>query len=306
MPYPSSTPRFTPPALATVSVLLAVALASAASAQATAPATAPDVPATAPATQPAQANPIAIINTNKGVIRVELLADAAPKTVANFIGLATGTKTFTNPASGEPMKGKFYDGLVFHRVIPNFMIQGGDPLGTGRGNPGFQFEDEIDADALGLNEVKAFDENGQPNPVLGIRSQQQFQQTVILPVYRELGITSQATFDQKKDQLQARVDALIATGTVKDVLELQGYQYIEGLPSQKPLRGMLAMANAGPNTNGSQFFINVADTPWLAGKHTVFGRVLEGMEVVDAISTVPTDRENRPNEPVVIDSVVIE
>ncbi|MEM6393094.1 MAG: peptidylprolyl isomerase [Planctomycetota bacterium] len=247
-----------------------------------------------------------MLTTNKGVIRVELLADAAPKTVANFVGLATGTKTFNNPATGEPMTGKFYDGLVFHRVIPNFMIQGGDPLGTGRGSPGYRFEDEIDADALGLNDVKAFDENGQPNPVLGIRSQQQFQQTIILPLYEELGINSQATFDQKKDQLQTRVDALIANGTVKDVFEMQGYAYTEGLPSKKPLRGMMAMANAGPNTNGSQFFINVADTPWLAGKHTVFGKVLEGMDVVDAISMVPTGPQNRPAEPVVIESVVIE
>jgi peptidyl-prolyl cis-trans isomerase B (cyclophilin B) len=143
------------------------------------------------------------LHTNQGDIAVELYDDDAPKTVDNFLSLAR--------------KG-FYDGVIFHRVIPDFMIQGGDPTGTGSGGPGYTFEDEF-------NE----------HPVA---------------------------------------------------------------------RGALAMANAGPNTNGSQFFIVTAEScPWLDGKHTVFGRVTDGMDVVDAISTLDADPRDRPREDVVIESV---
>jgi cyclophilin family peptidyl-prolyl cis-trans isomerase len=145
----------------------------------------------------------ATLHTNKGAIVLELFDDDAPKTVQNFVDLA--------------QKG-FYDGVVFHRVIPDFMIQGGDPTGTGRGGPGYQFEDEINEHKLVL--------------------------------------------------------------------------------------GTLAMANAGPNTNGSQFFIVTADeTPWLDGKHTAFGRVTDGLDVVEEISRVATDAQDRPRDDVVIERV---
>jgi cyclophilin family peptidyl-prolyl cis-trans isomerase len=147
----------------------------------------------------------ATLHTNKGAIDVELFDDDAPKTVGNFVKLA-----------GDG----FYDGVIFHRVIPDFMIQGGDPTGTGSGGPGYQFEDE---------------------------------------------------FNQ-----------------------------------HKVIRGALAMANAGPNTNGSQFFIVTAgETPWLDGKHTVFGRVTDGMDVVDAISAVDRDARDKPYEDVVIERVEV-
>jgi len=147
----------------------------------------------------------ATMHTNHGTIEVELFDDDAPKTVDNFVKLA---------------RDGFYDGVIFHRVIPDFMIQGGDPTGTGRGGPGYTFEDE-------------FNDN-------------------------------------------------------------------------KVVRGALAMANAGPNTNGSQFFIVTTEAaPWLDGKHTVFGRVTSGQDVADAISNVDRDGRDRPLEPVVIESVVI-
>jgi cyclophilin family peptidyl-prolyl cis-trans isomerase len=145
----------------------------------------------------------ATLHTNHGAIELELFDGDAPKTVENFRTLA-----------GDG----FYDGVVFHRVIPDFMIQGGDPTGTGAGGPGYTFEDE-------------------PN-------------------------------------------------------------------EQRVVRGALAMANAGPNTNGSQFFVVTADAcPWLDGKHTVFGRVTGGMDVVDAISAVETDGRDRPREDVTIERV---
>jgi cyclophilin family peptidyl-prolyl cis-trans isomerase len=143
------------------------------------------------------------LHTNHGAISFELFDDDAPKTVENFVKLA---------------KDGFYDGVVFHRVIPDFMIQGGDPTGTGRGGPGYTFEDEFN--------------------------------------------------------------------------------------EHKVARGALAMANAGPNTNGSQFFIVTAEaTPWLDGKHTVFGRVTDGMDVVDAISELETDANDKPRSDVTIERV---
>ena len=163
----------------------------------------------------------AILKTSKGDITINLLPDHAPATVENFVGLAEGTKDYNDDAgrSGE----KYYDGLGFHRVIEGFMIQGGCPLGTGTGGPGYTFKDEF---------------------------------------HPELGFT-------------------------------------------KPY--LLAMANAGPGTNGSQFFITVGATPWLTGKHTIFGEVADqsSRDVVDAIATSPTGAMDRPQEPVVIDSVEI-
>jgi peptidyl-prolyl cis-trans isomerase B (cyclophilin B) len=145
----------------------------------------------------------ATLHTNHGAIDVELFDEDAPKTADNFAKLA---------------RDGFYDGVIFHRVIPDFMIQGGDPTGTGRGGPGYTFEDEIN--------------------------------------------------------------------------------------EHKVVRGALAMANAGPDTNGSQFFIVTAEaTPWLDGKHTVFGRVTSGLDVVDAISQVETDANDQPREPVTIERV---
>lgn len=165
---------------------------------------------------------IANFETNMGSFKVKLLPGDAPKTVENFVGLANGTKEFADPKTGQKTKRRFYDGLIFHRVIPDFMIQGGDPLGTGTGGPGYKFEDEVNS----------------------------------------------RTFDKV---------------------------------------GILAMANAGPNTNGSQFFVTVAKTPWLNGKHTIFGEVIEGYDVVEKISKVDgTPGNNRPYKDVVLERIDIE
>ena len=164
----------------------------------------------------------ATLNTSQGPIKVRLFPDQAPKTVRNFVELAEGSRKWTDPRSGAQTSDPLYDGTIFHRVIPDFMVQGGDPLGTGTGGPGYKFGDEIHPDL-------AFD-----RPYL------------------------------------------------------------------------LAMANAGPGTNGSQFFITVAATPWLTGKHTIFGEVTEGADIVQAISQASTDRRDRPSQDVVLESVVIE
>ncbi|PZR09791.1 MAG: peptidylprolyl isomerase [Archangium gephyra] len=162
-------------------------------------------------------------DTTEGPIVVRLFAKEAPKTVENFVGLATGEKAWNHPDTGEAMKNKpLYDGTIFHRCIKEFMVQGGDPAGTGRGGPGFTFEDEFQ---------------------------------------------SGRRFDRP---------------------------------------GLLAMANRGPNTNGSQFFITVIPTSWLSGKHTIFGEVISGQDIVDRVANViPKGANDRPRTDVVIKKLTI-
>ena len=164
----------------------------------------------------------ATLRTSQGTVQVRLFPDQAPKTVRNCVELAEGSREWTDPTTGRATTAKLYDGTIFHRVIPDFMIQGGDPLGSGRGGPGYQFADEFHPD----------------------------------------------------------------------------------LRFDRPY--LLAMANAGPGTNGSQFFITVIPTPWLNGKHTIFGEVIEGADVVDRISRVKTGSQDRPGEDVTIESVSID
>jgi peptidyl-prolyl cis-trans isomerase A (cyclophilin A) len=165
---------------------------------------------------------IAVFETSMGTFKAELYPDKAPKTVENFVALAKGTKEWEDPKTHKKEKKPLYNGTIFHRVIPGFMIQGGDPLGNGTGGPGYQFGDEFSPD---LHHDTA---------------------------------------------------------------------------------GMLSMANAGPGTNGSQFFVTVAPTPHLDGKHTIFGKVIDGMDVVKKISTTKTGSQDRPVEPVVIKHLKIE
>ena len=247
----------------------------------------------------AKENPAYLIKTSLGDIAVELFAADAPVTVRNFIDLAGGSKEFTDPATGKKAKRPFYDGLIFHRVIKNFMIQGGCPLGTGTGSPGYRFEDEINADALGLEKIKALDPQRGPHPFFGIRSQRDFQMMLLQPLFREMNIASQEDLDKRKKD----VDSALLKLSLKHAYENIGYRYSDKGSGHHPVRGALAMANAGPNTNGSQFFINLVDTPWLAGKHTVFGRVASGMDVVDKIGQVPANAQGKPDEDVVIISI---
>jgi peptidyl-prolyl cis-trans isomerase A (cyclophilin A) len=165
----------------------------------------------------------AVFNTSEGSFTCRLFEKDAPKTVQNFVELAEGKREWTHPTTHKKASDRLYDNTIFHRVIPDFMIQGGDPAGTGFGGPGYQFEDETRG--------------------------------------------SSHRFD-------------------------------------KP--GKLAMANSGPNTNGSQIFVTVADTSWLTGKHTIFGEVVDGYDVVEKISKVPRNRQDKPNKDVVLKSVTIE
>lgn len=172
---------------------------------------------------PRQPGTYATLTTSEGTIVCRLFEKEAPKTVQNFTDLAEGKREWKHPSTGKKSSDRLYDNTIFHRVIPNFMVQAGDPAGTGFGGPGYQFEDET------RNSPHKFD---------------------------------------------------------------------------KP--GKLAMANSGPNTNGSQFFITVAPTQWLTGKHTIFGEVVEGQEIAEKIAGVARGRNDKPNKDVVLQSVVIE
>ncbi len=230
------------------------------------------------------------IQTSMGSMILELFPKEAPETVANFIGLAQGEKPFEDPETGALVSRPFYDGLIFHRVIDGFMIQGGSPTGIGNGTPGYSFKDEINARSLGLDRMLAIDEEGIPHPFLRIASQTQFQAVILEPLFAEMNISSQEDLENNYATIEENINSL----TIKDVYENQGYEYTETLSSRMPVRGVIAMANAGPNSNGSQFFINLIDTEWLAGKHTVFGRIRQGMDILDEIAVTPVDEQDRP------------
>jgi len=244
-------------------------------------------------------NFMCIIQTNMGNIEVELFQKNAPKTVANFMSLAEGTKEFTESKTGKKAKKPFYDGLIFHRVIKDFMLQGGCPQGNGRGGPGFSFADEIDAVALGLDKLKAVDPKKGPHPFLMIRTKEDYHRIIVSPIFQSLGITSQEELDKRKEEVADSLKSL----TLKQAYENMGYSYSDKGSPHPPVRGSLAMANSGPNTNGSQFFINLVDTNWLTGKHTVFGKVIKGMDIVDKIGAVKVGTGSKPVEDVKIISI---
>lgn len=209
----------------------------------------------------------AIMATTSGDMVIELYANEAPKTVQNFIDLAQGEKEFTTEKGME--KRPFYDGLKFHRVIKDFMAQGGCPRGDGTGGPGYKFEDEINGKSLGLDTLK-------------VKEAPYYQTQLQRAVLSEFNIQSRQELEEKGQEVEAAyMDAMELS--VLEILFRVGYRFNEVLTSKRPVRGSLAMANAGPNTNGSQFFINQVDNVNLTGIHTVFGQLITGYEVLDRI-----------------------
>ena len=245
-------------------------------------------------------NPIVVIETSKGRIEVELWKDKTPKTVDNFLGLALGTKEYTDLKTGEKIKKPFYNGLIFHRVIDDFMIQGGCPIGNGTGGPGYSFEDET---FYPSKEIKGKIKDISQASVVWFK--------VLLPLYQ-----------RKRD----KIDSSYLKNLIDECLQAQSFSplkehsidkikkeadYKKKLTSQGGLihpvaYGTLAMANSGPNSNGSQFFIVTKKdgTPWLNGKHTVFGKVLKGMDIVHEIEKTPTEQD-RPLKDVVIKKITL-
>jgi cyclophilin family peptidyl-prolyl cis-trans isomerase len=200
----------------------------------------------------------ATIDTNYGTIEIDLFEDNAPKTVNNFVFLA---------------EDDFYSGLTFHRVVEDFVIQGGDPQGSGSGGPGYSFEDEINPKSLDLDDILVRDAD------------------FLATLY-------------DSNTLRENADL-----TVEDFYDdVIGYNYDYSIISKPFKPGVIAMANSGPDTNGSQFFITVSDSDveYLNGRHTVFGEVIDGMDVVDEIAAVSTGMKDKPVEDVLIEDIEIE
>lgn len=233
----------------------------------------------APAQQSHGKRPMLTMTTELGAMEIELWPDIAPKTVDNFIGLAKGTKEFKDPKTGEMVKRPFYDGLTFHRVISDFMIQGGCPLGTGTGDPGYKFEDEC------------YDTDG-GKPITGAITDE----ALAIRIFQEVLAPYFQRTPKPDAELAAVVDECQKQQSGKPLMAHPVEWYMEKTGTKTPLMAQgklkaaveyatICMANAGPNTNGSQFFIvtKKEGCDWLNGKHTVFGKVLKGMDVAHAI-----------------------
>lgn len=248
----------------------------------------------------------ATIDTSMGPIVVHLLDQQAPKTVENFVGLAEGTRLLEEGAprsEAEP----FYDGLTFHRVIEDFMIQGGDPSGDGTGGPGYTFEDETYV---------------QGEPIAGrledLATAEYVFEQLLVPHLREHNGRSPRPFVAElfgEMQTAQGFDPMLdhSFEEIAEAVDYEGTLRRRGELIDTVRYGTLCMANAGPNTNGSQFFIVTREggVPSLNGRHTVFGNVISGMEVAEAISKVPTQanafgEQSAPVEPVTIESVTID
>lgn len=258
-------------------------------------------PTSKPSESKKPANPIVVVKTTHGEFEAELFSKVAPETVKNFIGLAEGTKPFLDQKVGKEVKRPFYDGLRSHRIIPNFMIQLGCPMGNGGGGPGYSFKDEISAKALGLDKKKAFKiENGQFRGMNdGVSIQPREMQQFIMPqIDKKIGLKDPTKRQEKMKEIIVELEKL----TVKDCYEMFGYRFDDSLKSVGVKRGTLAMANSGANTNGSQFFVSTVDNLYLNGKHTVFGKVSKGMDVVDKIGKLGS-RAGQPTETVKILSI---
>lgn len=235
----------------------------------------------------------ATIRTSMGSITISLHWDAAPETCSKFAALVK--------------KGFYNKKIIFHRVIKNFMIQTGCPKGTGTGGPGFTFGDEINADTLGLDKIIVGKNR------MYFRDINMMFRKIFFKKIQAMGIKSKAEYTSRKDEvqkaakeLQERIEKQLKTMSVKELYQRNGYIFTKGLKSKKALRGSVAMANSGPDTNGSQFFINVVDTPHLNGKHTVFGTVLNGMPVADRISKADADKNGLPKNKIRIVTITLQ
>jgi peptidyl-prolyl cis-trans isomerase A (cyclophilin A) len=250
---------------------------------------------------PVAARPRVLITTSMGAITCELFADQCPLTVANFIALAEGERAFRDITTGVSVERPFYDGLIFHRVIQGFMIQGGCPIGKGTGDPGYAIPDEINARSLGLEAEMVFVE-GRPNPNCAYMGEQ-IQREILGPRLAAKGLGPDSDPTALEAAFAIELEALKRMN-LRQLYEALGYRYRDDLPASSRLdRGRLAMANHGPSSGGSQFFITLGDIPYLAGKHSVFGQVVAGMEVVEAIGRVQTGAQDKPLSPVVIESI---
>lgn len=229
------------------------------------------------------ANPLVFINTETGPIYVELLPGEAPLNVANFLALAESAEAET-PAVFPGPRG-YYDGMRFHRVIPGVLIQAGSPA-LYRGEREYAtVRDEINADALGLDLEPVLFANGEFNPLLDIQDKEELEGKLLRPLYRRLGISGNTQVAARQDEIMSALTNM----SVKDAYAQLGYRYRTDRPGRGLSRGVLALANRGPDDNGPEFFVVLNDAPHLNGKYTVIGQVVEGMEAADRIGAAAVD-----------------
>ncbi len=233
------------------------------------------------------ANPLFMLSTSRGSIYIEMLPDEAPENTAHLMALAQGEIELTDEANGFTFQPRYYDGMRFHRVIPGFVIQTGSPAYHSLGAPEQLLDNEINAEALGLDQEPLLNSDGSVNARLNLGNQEDFAAAVLAPLYEDMGIESVAQLESRQFAVMDRLQSL----TVQQVYELQGYRFDDSLRSRPITRGIVALANRGPGTNGTEFFIALADLPSLTGKYTVVGRVVEGLEVVDQIGSVAIDAQ---------------
>lgn len=230
-------------------------------------------------------NPLIRVSTSQGEIYLELFPQEAPENVANFIALAEGEKAFTNPDTGEAIQARYYNGMRFHRVIPGFVIQAGSPAYNPLGLQVSLLEDEINADSLGLDQIPALNPDGSFADMLNIESKSDLHEEILTPIYEFRNLVDAESVLGS----QYQVLDILQNLTVKSVYENQGYRYDDSLLSRPIERGTVAMANSGPDRNGPEFFISLADAPWLTGRHTAIGKVVEGQSVMDTIGNTAID-----------------
>ena len=230
-------------------------------------------------------NPLIRISTSKGEMYLELYPLEAPNNVENFIALAEGEKEFTNLKTGEPIQSRYYNGMRFHRVVPGFIIQAGSPAINPLGLQVSLLNDEINANALGLDQIPALNPDGSFADVLNIESKKDFHEEILTPLYSQRNITDVEAALSRQYQVLETLQEL----SVKSVYENQGYRYDDSLESRPIERGTVALANSGPDSNGSEFFISLTAAEWLWGKYTVIGKVVEGQEVMDSIGNTAID-----------------
>ncbi|MDT8428941.1 MAG: peptidylprolyl isomerase [Pseudomonadales bacterium] len=233
-------------------------------------------------------NPLLMMKTSRGDIYMELFPDAAPANVANFIALAEGRADVTDPVSGQSLNIPWYDGLRFHRVIPGTLIQAGAPRDENSPRPDYHIADEINAQQLGLNLIPVFDELNRPHPWLNIGNKADLEQELLIPLYRREGINNEQTLAAREFEILAKLQAM----NLLQAYQQQGYRYSNRLVSLRPLRGSVVMANSGPDTNQTEFFITVTDTPWLTGRNTVIGQVVDGLLIADRILAAAGNTSN--------------
>ncbi|MBS24981.1 MAG: hypothetical protein CMQ28_05000 [Gammaproteobacteria bacterium] len=226
-------------------------------------------------------NPLVLLSTSTGDIYIELLSNEAPNNVENFLALAHGEVEFVDPNSNARFKPRYFDGMQFHRVIPGFVIQAGSPFHNPLGAPENLLSDEINANSLGLDRLPVMDEQGNINPILNIGNRIEFHEVLLKPLFNLLNVETETQMLERQYEILEILQGL----TVKEAYENQGYRYQEDLPTRGITRGIVALANAGPDENGPEFFIALQDSPWLNGKHTVIGRIVEGIETADTIAT---------------------